>query len=130
MAAPHPGRWKPVFVIQSIGDPPYTVLNTGQTATHACLICTHLGNQEWKILYGYPTQREGNNNQVQTRIWDPVANNILQQDIPDWPSGSDRPALFCGGHTFLADGKILWAGGMRLGSEPDVPHYPSGGDIF
>ena len=39
-------------------------------------------------------------------IWDPVANTFTQAAVPD----SD---LFCSGHTMLADGRIMIAGGNR-----------------
>ena len=131
MSAPHPGKWSPV--LETPGNPeiqPFIVLDTEQVAAHAAVICTNLSAQSWKILYGYPINREDiqppGDNKVKTRIWDPKTNEISKQSIPDWPlPGADKPALFCGGHTYMSDGRILWAGGMRLGEqETDAPHYP------
>lgn len=134
MAAPHPGKWSPVFNTPQQGEQPFIVSDTEQIAAHACLVCTNLQNQEWKILFHFAFPREGQNNLVQSRIWDPVTNTISAQDIPDWPDAQDPtipPRLFCCGHLQMADGKIMMAGGIKMSDDPpptDVPHYPTAGN--
>lgn len=111
------------------------MLNTEQIAAHAIVICTDLQNQKWKVLYGFPINREGTNDNVQTRIWDPFAllpqDQITRQDIPDWPPINEptvRPAIFCGGHVQMEDGRILWAGGVKIPEgQTDAPHFPDPG---
>ncbi len=53
MAVPHPGRWSPVFNPPPQGDQPYIVSDTEQIAAHACLICTNLPTQKWKVLFHF-----------------------------------------------------------------------------
>lgn len=101
--APHLGKWETV--------PP--LLDTGQTAIHSCVIYNQ-STKKWKVLYFYAVYREGPNNKVQSRIWNPENNQITSQDIPDWPSpATDPPYLFCSGHSFMPDGKLLVADGHR-----------------
>ncbi|MBV6479578.1 MAG: hypothetical protein HGGPFJEG_02364 [Ignavibacteria bacterium] len=74
-----------VFNTPQPEEQPYIVSDTEHIAAHACLICTNLQNQEWKVLFHFAFPREGQNKLIQSRIWDP--NNPgeppTQQDIPD-----------------------------------------------
>lgn len=72
MATPHPGKWETVLNNSSC------VLNTGQAAVHSCVIY-NLNSPNiinWKVLYFFAIAREGQNNLVQSRIWDPNNNQI------------------------------------------------------
>ncbi len=117
---PNLGSWEVIFD----GEQP---LNTQQTAVHACLIYNS-EEEIWKVLYfrAFDADTGGINPLVTTRIWDPLAtsNPISTQPIPDWPSWtippdpSPEPAdrhgrLFCCGHCFLPDGKMIAIGGHR-----------------
>jgi len=84
--------------------------NAQVNATHACLLRTG------KVLYfrawGPP---------YESRVWNPAAGQITTQVIPPWPAPKnsvDPPGLFCSGHCFLPDGRVLVAGG-----DPD-PYPP------
>lgn len=103
MPDPHPGQWETI--------PP--LLDTQQSAVHSCVIYNH-GANTWKVLYFDAWAREGPNNKVKSRIWNPQNNQITSQDIPDWPGPeTDAPFLFCGGHSYLSNGNLLVAGGHR-----------------
>lgn len=138
MATPHPGKWKPVFETTTPDVPPKVVLDTEQIASHACVFCTNLQTQTWKVLYGYPTFPEPPvTGKIRTRVWNPndPGEAPTAQEIPSWPGVShDPPRLFCGGHVFMSNGKLLWAGGIRfpVGNEPtQAPHPPNdNGGIF
>lgn len=74
-----------------------------------------------KILYFAAFTPESSN--IKTRILT-IANSeppygITSQTIPDWPGENDLPKLFCCGHTYLQNGKLLCAGGHR---ETPPPH--------
>ncbi len=136
MAAPHPGKWSPVFVPVPAGNQPNVVQNTEHIAAHACVIFNQVTGK-WKVLYHFAFPLEGPNDKVQSRIWDPETNLITAQDIPDWPTSPPSgdpyipPRLFCCGHVHMADGKIMMAGGIKLSENPppvDVPHYPTAGN--
>jgi hypothetical protein len=47
---------------------------------------------------------------VKTRIWDPVTNHVVD---PSFPYTRDKN-LFCAGHCFLADGRLLVVGGHAI----------------
>lgn len=103
MPNPHPGRWETV--------PP--LLDTQQSAIHACVIFNQ-STGFWKVLYFTAWGREGPNNKVKSRIWNPQNNQITAQDIPDWPGPeTDAPLLFCSGHSYMLNGNLLVAGGHR-----------------
>jgi hypothetical protein len=48
------------------------------------------------------------------RLWDPVTGEITQPDPPDYD-------IFCGGHSFLADGRLFVSGG-HLRDNVGLPH--------
>jgi hypothetical protein len=104
------GRWEPVYVGN---NPSAGVLNSQQTAVHACL-AYNPNDGTWKVLYFRAADLEENNTWVKTRLWRSAATNqITAQRIPDWPGAAqnEKPRLFCGGHAFMHDGKLFVAGG-------------------
>lgn len=115
---PNNGSWEVIFD----GENP---LNTQQTAVHACLIYNS-EDDIWKVLYyrAFDADSDTDPPLVTTRIWDPEAtsNPISAQLVPDWPIWIEPPngepqdlhgRLFCGGHCFLPNGKLLAIGGHR-----------------
>ncbi len=106
---PHPGRWD--FVLGSN----QCELNTVKTAVHSCLIYNQ-STGVWKVLYftGFPEE----NSIVRSRIWNPSTNQITSQTVPNWPgTGQPLPIIFCSGHAYLADGRLLVAGGSKQGQQ-------------
>ncbi len=106
MPGPHPGKWQ---VVEQ---------NAQVNATHACLLRTG------KVLYfrawGTP---------YESRIWNPTTGQITTQVIPPWPAPKnsvDPPGLFCSGHCFLPDGRVLIAGGDPEPPDPDPLHQFKG----
>ena len=92
------------------------------TAVHACL--THLGQVLFFHCRSYP---------FWTRIYDPVTNTVFAENyvVPKWPvyyeAGESTPAypiqaskIFCSGHCFLPDGRLLVAGGELNNPYPDA----------
>ena len=82
------------------------VLNTGQTAIHSCVIYNQ-NTRKWKVLYFTGSQ---------SGLWNPEAPDqvTFPQVVPNWPPPqTDPPNLFCSGHSFLPDGKLLVPGGHR-----------------
>lgn len=80
-------------------------------AVHAAMLCTG------KVLYFTGNEHDQNQNETgdvdHTRLWDPATNNI--QTV-----GSPTHDLFCAGHAFLGNGKLLAAGGTQEWAT--VPH--------
>ncbi len=81
------------------------------TAIHACL--TRFGQVLFFHCRSFP---------FWTRLYDPITNEVIEENfvIPKWPivyDGEDPPYLiqpsriFCCGHCFLPDGRLLAAGG-------------------
>ena len=106
MAEPHPGEWQ---VVEQ---------NAQVNATHACLLRTG------KVLYwrawGPP---------YESRLWNPANGQIATQVIPPWPAPKnniDPPGLFCSGHCFLPDGRLLVAGGDPEPQDPNPLHQFKG----
>jgi hypothetical protein len=81
------GRW------DSLPDLPIFVVHAA--VSHTGKVLLYSGTAE----VGYPDE---------SRVWDPVANTLTSQTYDE--------DLFCSGHTFLADGKLLVAGGAPRGS--------------
>lgn len=92
------------------------------TAVHACL--TRLGQVLFFHCRSYP---------FWTRIYDPVSNTVFADNyvVPKWPvfyeAGENTPAypiqpskIFCSGHCFLPDGRLLVAGGELNNPYPDA----------
>lgn len=102
------GRWEPVYVGN---NPSAGVLNSQQTGVHACL-AYNPSDGTWKVLYFRAADLEENNTWVKTRMWRSASTNqIAAQRIPDWPGGTEKPRIFCGGHAFMHDGRLFVAGG-------------------
>ena len=129
---PNNGSWE---IVEYNGAP----LNTQQTAVHACLIYNS-EEETWKVLYfrAFVADSGSDPELVTTRIWDPDAagNPISSQAIPDWPIWIEPPngepqdlhgRLFCCGHCFLPDGKLLAIGGHR---EPVIENVWARGMLF
>ena len=107
MPAPPVGEWED----DGLTPPPK---DSKVVAIHACLL------NNGKILYfhcrSYP---------FWTRIYDPETNQVILEDldkfvVPKWPKYYDeedpiypiQPSkIFCCGHSFLPDGRLLVAGG-------------------
>lgn len=100
-------------------------------AIHACL--THIGQVLYFHCRSYP---------FWTRVYDPQSNSIPNYNlvVPKWPvyyeADENNPAypiqaskIFCSGHCFLPDGKILVAGGELNNPFPDsfIPIAPDRG---
>lgn len=119
MAAPHPGKWETVLEDFQCLNPSSirkSVLNTQQTAIHACITYNPAPVRKWKVLYFFAGELEGSN--VKSRIWDPNASvdkpPISSKVIPNWSGPeTDLPLMICSGHCHLPDGKILFAGETR-----------------
>lgn len=92
------------------------------TAVHACL--THLGQVLFFHCRSYP---------FWTRIYDPNSSTVFADNyvVPKWPvfyeAGESTPAypiqaskIFCSGHCFLSDGRLLVAGGELNNPYPDA----------
>ena len=102
-------------------------LDSQVTAIHAHLIPVPTGTESHpvgKILYfhaRYPSNYVNFENEPTPNfvsiLFDPETNEMTQFTIPRFPDDIgvdvDPSKLFCSGHTFLADGKLLVAGGER-----------------
>lgn len=99
------GQWGPVFQLKNV-------------AIHAHLLPTG------KVLYWGRRQKVGdttfaslNEHFCTTFLWDPATGQSSQtKDSPKLDSG-DGVNLFCSGHSFLADGRLLVVGGHLFDSE-------------
>lgn len=123
------GRWEAIR-IDNTGNPLVPVMNTQQTAVHACL-AYNPNDDTWRVLYFRAADLERPPDPplppatMKTRMWNPsteVANPITEQLIPDWPGGAEKPRLFCGGHAFMHDGRLLAVGG-NLGPVVNPPPF-------
>ncbi len=107
-------------------------VDTVQNAIHASLLyhSDYTGDLKWRVLFFRADTRT--TPFVLSRIWNPnfedphiVGNvaRITQQDIPFWgnPSLFPEPYLFCSGHTFLGNGKLLVVGGHLLPNSNSEP---------
>lgn len=69
-----------------------------------------------KVLY-FHARYAGDGANFTSYLFDPTNNSMSQRIIKVWdlgdPDGIQQQALFCSGHTFLSDGKLLVAGGER-----------------
>ena len=95
MATPHPGKWETVLNQSSCA------VDTEWPAVHACVIYNPNSPNilNWKVLYFFALQKEGDPQMVKSRIWNPNENAITKQVIPNWPPPeTDPPMLFCAGH--------------------------------
>ncbi len=115
------GRWE---VVRSTVDPEGPVLNSQQTAVHACLVYDPT-TEIWKVLYFRAYNLESG--LIKTRMWDStsvdVPSVITPQIIPNWPGApsGEEPRLFCGGHSFMHDGRLFAAGGtVGTGYDPFI----------
>lgn len=84
-------------------------LDSNVTAIHAHLL------PDGKILY-FHARYPGDGANFTSFVFDPSNNSMSQRIIIVWnlPDDPIEPsALFCSGHTFLADGTLLVAGGER-----------------
>jgi hypothetical protein len=120
------GRWEAVRIGN---NPDGTVLNSQQTAVHACL-AYNPNDDTWKVLYFRAYNLESGF--IKTRMWNPpsseVATQITSQTIPNWPAPDPppdpplpEPRLFCGGHCFMHDGRLFAAGGtVGTGYDPFI----------
>ncbi|MCB0727470.1 MAG: DUF1929 domain-containing protein [Ignavibacteriae bacterium] len=111
--APPLGEWE-----EGVNLPP---IDSKVVAIHACL--TNLGQVLYFHCRSYP---------FWTRLYDPVNNSVSDYNlvVPKWPiyyeEDENNPSypiqpskIFCSGHTFLPDGKILFAGGELNNPYPE-----------
>ena len=121
MAEPHKGRWEvvPDGECPNLGG--IEPLDAQQKAVHMFIIHPDdpINPDKWKVLYFQP-RGEGPEQYMRSRIWNKNSDPpISSQDIPDWPGGPPPPGgdwkgrLFCSGHVYLDEGKLLVAGGHR-----------------
>ncbi|HCN36755.1 MAG TPA: hypothetical protein DIS94_03465 [Bacteroidetes bacterium] len=115
------GKWD--LVLTEPNNLESDALDSQQEAVHMCLLPTSIdGNIRVLYFAAYEPESEGQNFVIKTRIlrlpntYDP---SITSQIIPNWPGETDLPRLFCCGHTYLQNGKLLCAGGHR---ETPPPH--------
>jgi hypothetical protein len=85
-------------------------IDSNVTAIHASLL------PEGKVLY-FHARYAGHSANYTSYLFDPIDNSMSERIITVWSmfdsDGIQPSALFCSGHTFLADGKLLVAGGER-----------------
>jgi hypothetical protein len=105
MPNPHPGQWQ--LVLNQSG----CELNTQNTAVHACIVYNQ-STQRWEVLYFLGDRR--------SFLWDPENPTAINELplVPLWPETPEIiPNFFCSGHSFLADGRLLVAGGLKAAPE-------------
>ena len=92
------------------------------TAVHANLIPVPVGSgqhREGKVLYFHARYVSNYDEgwKFVSCLYDPATNEIIQYTIPPWSetigADIDPSKLFCSGHTLLANGMLLVAGGER-----------------
>jgi hypothetical protein len=137
MATKHPGKWDSVvFKLDPAftGDPnsKFDVVRTQVNAIHASIIHNpeFSGDIKWRVLFWRADLPDASTTVVKTRIWNPnyespyfneATARITLQNIPPWPVPGIDPLLFCSGHSFLPDGKLLVVGGHIPGVTPFAP---------
>ncbi|MBS1514534.1 MAG: DUF1929 domain-containing protein [Bacteroidetes bacterium] len=103
-------------------------LDSEQEAVHSCVIYDS-DKDTWKVLFfdAYNLeQTDGEQSYIKTRILIMAGgadiDQITEQIVPFWPppDNADEPRMFCSGHVFLDDGKLIVAGGHR---EPVVNNH-------
>lgn len=52
-------------------------------------------------------------------IWDPVTGDSVSVPVPSMLSGLTRDEIYCSGHSFLPDGRLLVTGGHKKGTTND-----------
>ncbi|HEX2787537.1 MAG TPA: galactose oxidase early set domain-containing protein [Ignavibacteria bacterium] len=119
------------IVLSDPSDTDSDALDSQQEAVHMCLLPTSSEGQ-MKILYfaAFTPEEENEEEVIKTRILTITTSDpplgITDQTIPNWPGDSEPlPRLFCCGHTYLQDGKLLCAGGHRETPSPHV-HFGLG----
>lgn len=108
MPTPHPGQWE-LLLNQSGCE-----LSTQEPAVHSSVVVPDLQSQRWKILYFFGGNR--------SFLWDPLNPQTINElpPVPNWPPPAvDPPNLFCSGHSFMPDGRLLVAGGLK-GVDPSL----------
>lgn len=115
------GKWE--LVLSEPNNLDNNVLDSQQEAVHMYILPTSYdGNTRILYFAAYYPESEGSIDVIKTRvlrlpnIYDPT---ITSQIIPNWLRELDLPRLFCCGHTYLQNGKLLCAGGHR---ETPPPH--------
>lgn len=120
MPTPHPGKWN-ILMDNSIEPKPIDSL---VTAIHAHVVPVQLvQNSHPKAMILYWHGRYLSNYVfgpgevppiIVTCLFDPDTNEITQYGVFRWSDDASDPSeLFCSGHTFLANGMLLTAGGER-----------------
>jgi galactose oxidase len=99
------GQWEPVFDLENV-------------AIHAHLL------PNGKVLYwgrrsvvGAPLFASLNEHFCSTFLWDPVTGRDVPTAQPPQLDGGESVNLFCSGHSFLPDGRLLVVGGHLFDSE-------------
>lgn len=103
------------FSVASQGqwDPPIDIPVGFETPIHAALVRTATGVGK-VLFFGVPTG-------INTFLWDP---NVGAPAAFSSPGNQPIHSLFCSGHSFLSDGKLLVVGGGGDGTA--TPHHNHG----
>lgn len=136
MPTPHPGKWK-ILMDDSIEPKP---VDSQVTAIHAHLVPILIDIEEShpKAMILYWHGRYLSNNIlgigevppiIVTCLLDPDTNVITQYGIFRWSdTAADPSEVFCSGHTFLANGILITAGGER--NQPPFNTNGAGGTKY
>jgi galactose oxidase len=113
------GRWGQVFPLRNV-------------AIHTTVLPNGL-----VLMWGRRDDPDGPLDRVRSTpfLWDPSAGDtgaeVGEVPLPDDGAGGTRTNLFCAGHAFLADGRLLVAGGHiadSAGIDTAVLYQPGGAD--
>jgi galactose oxidase len=104
------GQWEPVFDLENV-------------AIHAHLL------PNGKVLYwgrrsvvGDPLFASLNEHFCSTFLWDPVAGRDVPTAQPPQLDSGESVNLFCSGHSFLPDGRLLVVGGHLFDMDRSAAH--------
>ncbi len=76
----------------------------GVVATHTVLL--HTGKV---LMFSFDQAHETQTSKVNAKVWDPITSEVIPVDRP--PAFPKPRNLFCSGHCFLPDGRLLVVGG-------------------
>lgn len=95
------GRWDPVFTLPNVA------------------IHVHVLPNGKVLFWGRRDHPEGtlNEHECTPYIWDPGTGDLVPTPQPTRGDGTTKVNLFCSGHAFLPDGRLLVAGGHLFDNE-------------